>query len=56
MDVRLARKSPCIDAGDPADDYALEPEPNGRRINMGFFGGTPDAEWSSPPGITMILR
>jgi hypothetical protein len=35
--------SPCIDAGDPADDYSLEPYFNGNRINMGAEGGTPDA-------------
>jgi hypothetical protein len=32
--------SPCIDAGDPADDWSLEPEPNGGRIDMGAHGGT----------------
>ncbi len=32
--------SPCIDAGDPSSDYKDEPEPNGQRINMGFYGGT----------------
>ncbi len=32
--------SPTIDAGDPAADYSMEPEPNGRRINMGDLGGT----------------
>jgi len=30
----------CIDAGDPAYDYTLEPEPNGERINMGAYGNT----------------
>ena len=32
--------SPCINAGNPASDYANEPEPNGNRINMGVFGNT----------------
>lgn len=32
--------SPCIDAGDPAGDYANEPAYNGDRINMGAYGGT----------------
>jgi len=31
--------SPCIDAGDPASDYGLEPLPNGGRINVGAYGG-----------------
>jgi len=32
--------SPCIDGGDPNDDYSNERMPNGGRINMGAFGGT----------------
>jgi outer membrane protein assembly factor BamB len=35
--------SPCIDAGDPSDDFSLEPEPNGDRINQGAYGGTIEA-------------
>ena len=41
--------SPCIDAGDPGDDYSNEPEPNGGRINMGAYGNTPEA--SRSPGL-----
>ena len=41
---RLDASSPCIDAGDPADDHSLEPDyPNGA-INMGAYGGTAEAE------------
>ena len=36
--------SPCIDAGGEQADYSNEPEPNGRRINIGAFGNT---EWAS---------
>lgn len=36
--------SASINAGDPQSDYHLEPEPNGDRINLGVFGGTPEAE------------
>lgn len=32
--------SPAIDAGDPVAAYANEPEPNGRRINLGAYGNT----------------
>jgi parallel beta-helix repeat protein len=32
--------SPCIDTGNPSDDYSLEPTPNGSRINMGLYGNT----------------
>jgi len=35
--------SPCIDTGDPLDSYSPEPLPNGRRINMGAYGGTAEA-------------
>jgi len=40
------RTSPCIDAGDPEDDVSAERTPNGARINMGAFGGTPQASMS----------
>jgi hypothetical protein len=35
--------SPCIDAGDPQDPVAAEPLTNGKRINMGAYGGTVEA-------------
>lgn len=38
--------SPCIDAGDPRIDFSAEPAPNGRRINMGAYGGTSQASAS----------
>lgn len=38
--------SPCIDAGNPKDDYRGERMPNGGRINMGAYGGTPFASCS----------
>jgi hypothetical protein len=38
--------SPCIDAGDPSSDWTAESSPNGQRINMGAFGGTPEASKS----------
>lgn len=40
--------SPAIDAGDPASDFSLEPQPNGGRANMGAYGNTPEA--SKSPG------
>ncbi len=39
--------SPCIDAGDPKDDYAKEPSPNGGRINIGVYGNTAEASKSA---------
>lgn len=41
--------SPCIDAGDPASDWTDELWPHGERINMGAFGGMPQASMSSDP-------
>ena len=38
--------SPCIDAGDPNSDWTAELWPNGKRINMGAYGGTPEASMS----------
>lgn len=35
--------SPCINAGDPLDPVEEEPSPNGQIINMGAYGGTPQA-------------
>jgi len=42
--------SPCIDAGDPADDYGNEPKDNGGRINMGAYGNTAQASLSGEQG------
>lgn len=38
--------SPCIDAGDPNSDWTAELWPHGRKINLGAFGGTPQASMS----------
>ena len=38
--------SPCIDAGSPDSDWTAELPPNGERINMGAYGGTPQASMS----------
>ena len=38
--------SPCIDAGDPMSPIGGEPFPNGGIINMGAYGGTPEASKS----------
>jgi outer membrane protein assembly factor BamB len=47
-ELRLAPAQPTTDRGDPADDFANEPEPNGGRINIGAFGNTAFAELSAP--------
>ncbi len=38
--------SECIDAGDPNSDWTAELWPHGERINMGAYGGTPQASMS----------
>ncbi len=38
--------SPCIDTGDPNSDWKAELWPHGKRINMGVYGGTPQASMS----------
>ena len=49
--------SPTIDAGDPNDNFSLEPAPNGGRINQGVFGNTPFATPSlQPRGKLYALR
>lgn len=45
------RTSPCVDTGDPLLDPGAERTPNGGRINMGAFGGTPEASLSMWPLI-----
>ena len=35
--------SPIVDTGDPAANYALEPTPNGGRLNIGLYGNTAQA-------------
>ena|GEM_PF-717218 len=38
--------SPCIDAADPNADWTGELWPHGKRVNMGAYGGTPQASMS----------
>jgi parallel beta-helix repeat protein len=51
--VTDAAASPCIDVGNPYDDYASETDPHGNRINMGAYGNTEEASKSGP--ITVYL-
>jgi hypothetical protein len=41
--VTDSNTSLCIDAGDSNSDWMAEPWPNGKRINMGAYGGTSQA-------------
>jgi len=47
--VSDANTSPCIDAGDPNSDCSGETWPNGKRINMGAYGGTSQASMNGNP-------
>ncbi len=46
QDYRLTAHQASTDAGDPSDDVGDEPTPTGKRINLGAFGGTAEAELS----------
>jgi parallel beta-helix repeat protein len=39
----------CIDAGDPNSEWSDEPWPNGKRINLGAYGGTDEASKNGNP-------
>jgi hypothetical protein len=48
--------SPTIDAGPRGWPFGGEPEPRGRRINLGAYGGTPTASKTCQTGIVILLR
>ena len=48
--------SPAIDLGDPASAYDAEPEPNGKRVNLGAYGNTQWASLSRVSGFFIIVR
>lgn len=47
--VADSNTSGCIDTGDPNSDWSNEPWPNGKRINMGAYGGTNQASMNGNP-------
>lgn len=54
-DFGIAATSPGIDAGDPRDEYTLEPYPNGGRINLGHTGNTSRATVSPAEQLVQVL-
>ncbi|MBQ6923394.1 MAG: right-handed parallel beta-helix repeat-containing protein [Kiritimatiellae bacterium] len=52
----LRGMSPAIDRGDPHGNYADEPEPHGRRLNLGAYGGTPYASATIRQPSVIVLR
>ena len=53
--VRNGGSSPAVNAGDKASAYDREPQPNGRRVNLGNYGNTPEATMSKI-GTVLIVR
>lgn len=48
--------STLLDAGNPADaGWTAEPDPNGRRLNIGLYGGTAEASRSVAAGTVTLL-
>ena len=45
-DLQVQMDSLTVDAGDPQSGYIDEPEPNGRRVNLGHTGNRTSAEFS----------
>lgn len=43
-------QSPCVDAGDPNDDYSSEPTNSGGQVNLGAYGNSPYASVSNRIG------
>jgi len=54
--VSDSNTSLCIDVGDPNSDWSDEAWPNGKRINMGAYGGTNQASMNGNPADFNIDR
>ncbi len=50
----IALTSPAGDAGDPNEQFAFEPLPNGGRVNLGAAGNSLRAEPSNPQALQVI--
>ena len=49
--------SPTIDAGDPLAPFGAEPRPNGKRLNLGRYGGTEEASLTFvTPGTFLMVQ
>ena len=55
--VQDRKHSPAIDAGDPTAAFGDEPMPNGKRLNLGRYGGTEEASLTFvPPGTFLMVQ
>lgn len=54
-DVHALSRKLTVDTGDPASPFSNEPRPNGARVNLGYYGNTPEA-LSTLSGMKIIIR
>lgn len=54
-DVHTKNRELTVDTGDPDSPYFNEPSPNGRRVNLGYYGNTDEA-LSTLSGMKIIIR
>lgn len=54
-DVHALSRRLTVDTGDPSSPYDNEPKPNGRRVNLGYYGNTAEA-LSTVLGLRFIVR
>jgi hypothetical protein len=54
-DVHALSRKLTVDTGDPASPYSNEPRPNGKRVNLGYYGNTPEA-LTTLSGMKIIVR
>ena len=56
LDCHLTKHSTAVDAGDPAAEYANEPQPNGKRVNLGAYGNTSEARKTKRKATVIYLK
>ena len=54
-DVNALNRKLTVDTGDPTFPFDKEPRPNGKRVNLGYYGNTPDA-LPTIYGMRIIVR
>ena len=54
-DVHALSRKLTVDTGDPRSPFSNEPRPNGARVNLGYYGNTPEA-LSTLSGMKIIIR
>ena len=55
-DVHAMSRKLTVDTGDPTSPYDKEPRPNGKRVNLGYYGNTPWALESRYSGMLYFVR